>query len=385
MEINMNKAMRDIKGSIEEKMKNARIEIENGNKEAADQILLEVDNLEKDYKREKRVFDFEEEKNGNYHEEKSEDNEEKLNKSFVTFMADSTAKAASLGLALGANGAVVPEHIVNKIVSKVKEISPIVALATSYEAEGDLIIPVYDDDTEADGQTGKIHAAYQGEEFAAITAGQGKFNDVTLKSFAVGALSIISVSLLNNTKMNVIEFVTTKIAEAIAEFLEKELLKGTPGKMTGAVSSTNQTVLTTKTVAGITADVLIDLQLKVPQKYQKNAVWIMESDVFAAVRKLKDKNGNYLLFKDFANGGGWVLLGKPVYTTTSLDKATTSNGFPMLYGDMSGMAFKTAGKIELQVLHEKYAEKHAKGIIAWLDCDSKVENSQKIAVLKSAV
>ena len=385
MEINMNKAMRDIKGSIEEKMKNARIEIENGNKEAADQILLEVDNLEKDYKREKRVFDFEEEKNGNYHEEKSEDNEEKLNKSFVTFMADSTAKAASLGLALGANGAVVPEHIVNKIVSKVKEISPIVALATSYEAEGDLIIPVYDDDTEADGQTGKIHAAYQGEEFAAITAGQGKFNDVTLKSFAVGALSIISVSLLNNTKMNVLEFVTTKIAEAIAEFLEKELLKGTPGKMTGAVSSTNQTVLTTKTVAGITADVLIDLQLKVPQKYQKNAVWIMESDVFAAVRKLKDKNGNYLLFKDFANGGGWVLLGKPVYTTTSLDKATTSNGFPMLYGDMSGMAFKTAGKIELQVLHEKYAEKHAKGIIAWLDCDSKVENSQKIAVLKSAV
>lgn len=384
MEINMNKAMRDIKGRIEEKMKNARNEMDNGNSEAADKILLEVDGLEKDYKREKRLFDFEEDMNGNYHKMTPEDNEEKLNKAFITFMADSTAKAASLGLSLGANGAVVPEHIVDKIVSKVKEISPIVALATSYEAEGDLIIPVYDDDETADGETGKIHAAYQGEEFAAITAGQGKFKDVTLKSFAVGALAIVSVSLLNNTKMNVLDFVTTKIAEAIAEFLEKELLKGTPEKMTGAVSSTNQMLLTTKTVAGITADVCIDLQLKVPKKYQKNAVWIMETDVFAAIRKLKDKNGNYLLVQDLTRGGDWFLLGKAVYPTDSLDKATIANGFPMIYGDMSGMAFKTAGKIELQVLHEKYAEKHAKGIIAWMDCDSKVENSQKIAVLKSA-
>ena len=66
-----------------------------------------------------------------------------------------------------------------------------------------------------------------------------------------------------------------------------------------------------------------------------------------------------------------------------MDEATVQGGFPVLYGDFSGMALKLAKQLELQVLNEKYADKNAKGVVGWLEADSKVENNQKIAVLQS--
>ena len=40
--------------------------------------------------------------------------------------------------------------------------------------------------------------------------------------------------------------------------------------------------------------------------------------------------------------------------------------------------------MNIEVLREKYAEQHAIGIVAWLEMDAKIENQQKIAVLKMA-
>ena len=37
---------------------------------------------------------------------------------------------------------------------------------------------------------------------------------------------------------------------------------------------------------------------------------------------------------------------------------------------------------KMEILREKYAEQHAVGVVAWMELDSKIENDQKIAVLK---
>ena len=75
-----------------------------------------------------------------------------------------------------------------------------------------------------------------------MVAGQGKFTSVELKGYSHGALSVISRKLLNNEDINVTSFLTNKMAQAFAEFWEKELLVGTGSTynhMTGATSTTN--------------------------------------------------------------------------------------------------------------------------------------------------
>ena len=76
-----------------------------------------------------------------------------------------------------------------------------------------------------------------------------------------------------------------------------------------------------------------------------------------------------------------MLLGKPVYVSDNM-KDMTASATVIYYGDMSGLAVKITEEMEVQVLREKYATQHSVGVVAWMEFDAKVENEQKLAVLK---
>lgn len=313
-------------------------------------------------------------------------------RAFTEYIVNGKERAESPGMSYGSNGAIVPTTIAKKIIEKVKELSPIYEKVEKFHTKGTLEIPVYDADSSADSPTGSVNVAYQGDEFTSLVAGQGKFTSVELKGYCHGALSVISRKLLNNSDINVTNFLTNKIAQAFAEFWEKELLVGTGSAnnhMTGAISTTNlvATGNTTYTAANAAKiDNLISLQLAVPQQYQKNAIWIMNKVVFAEIRKLKDGNGNYYMAygKGLTGGFDWELLGKPVYISENMPDATTGGNVPILYGDFSGMAMKISQDLEIQLMREKYIDKNAIGIVGWAECDSKIQNNQMIAGLKMA-
>ena len=374
----MNKKMRDLLAKIKSKTEEARQHNEAGEVDLVKSCLDEVDNLKAEYETEKRLFEAEqdeldpEDHNNNGGADVSEE------KSFVEYLR----KANSPGMSQGSNGAIVPKTIANKIISDIVNVSPVIEKATKYYTKGALSIPVYGTDTSATSPTGDIAAAYQGDEFTALTAGQGKFTSVDLAGYMLGALTVVSNKLINNTDINIVGKIEELMTEAFRIKLERELIHGTDSKMTGAVSSTNKKTLTTHTLAGITFDTLIELQAMVPQVYQSNAIWIMSNNTFTSLRKSKNNNNDYIM-KDIENGFGWKILGSPVYISDAMDEATVQSGFPVLYGDFSGMALKLAKQLELQVLNEKYADQNAKGVVGWLEADSKVENNQKIAVLQS--
>ena len=54
----------------------------------------------------------------------------------------------------------------------------------------------------------------------------------------------------------------------------------------------------------------------------------------------------------------------------------------IIYGDLSGLAIKTSENATIDILREKYATQHAIGVYAYLEMDAKVENAEKIAVMK---
>lgn len=324
--------------------------------------------------------------------EKTEDSG-KEERAFVDFIVTGEEKRAnSPGMSYGSNGAIVPTTIAKKIIEKVKELSPIYEKVEKFHTRGTLEIPVYDVDPDATSPTGDVNVAYQGDEFTSLVAGQGKFTSVELKGYSHGTLSVISRKLLNNTDIDITNFLTNKIAQAFAEFWEKELLVGTGSAnnhMTGAISTTNlvATGNTTYTAANAAKiDKLIDLQLAVPQQYQKNAMWIMNKAVFTELRKVKDGNGNYYMAygKGLAGGFDWEFLGKPVYISENMPSPTSANNIPVLYGDFSGMAMKISQDLEIQLMREKYIDKNAIGIVGWAECDSKIQNNQMIAGLKMA-
>ena len=289
-------------------------------------------------------------------------------KNFVAFI-----RGEERALDVANNGGIVPKTVAKQIITKVKELSPILSLSTVFDVGGDILFPVYDETSSS------ISAAYT-DELAELTEGNGKFTTVKLESFIVGVLAKVSKSLVNRTDIDVLNFVINEVATKIAEFLEKEMLTGTT-KMQGVVNATK--VVTTGAASAITSDELVDLQLSVPQRHQAKAVFIMNPITFKAVAKLKNDNGEYLLQKDFREGFGYQLLGKPVYTSENMPVIATGNAV-VAYGDMSGLYVKFAQNIEVQILKEKFATQHVLGVVAYAEVDSKIVEQDKLAVLKMA-
>lgn len=304
------------------------------------------------------------------------DKTEAEERAFAQYIVDSKAEFRAGELTMSANGAVIPASIVNKIISKVKEISPLYAMATKYNIGGTITIPYYDESTSA------ITMGYV-EEFTELESHVGQFKSIELKGYLAGTLSVLSLSLINNSQFDVIGYIVNKMAEAIANWVEKELLRGTSQKITGLSNISAAMTVTAASQTAITADEIMELQDKVIDAFQNGACFIMNRATRSAIRKLKDSDGNYLLNRDISAKWGYTLFGKDVYTTDNAD--TMAAGKTVIYyGDFSGLAVKLSEDASINVLREKYATQHAVGVYAYMEMDAKIENAQKIACLKMA-
>lgn len=260
------------------------------------------------------------------------------------------------------NGAVIPTTIANRILDTVKQIAPLYNLATKFNVKGKLDFPV----------TNKAITTTYATEFTALTSSNVGFDKRTLDGFLVGALSKVSVSLINNSQFDIVSYVVNKVAESIALFLEKEIIKGTgTDAMTGVLTDT--LVKTVETANDVpTADEFIATQVEVPQQYQAGAMWLVSNKTLLAMRQMKDTNERYFLQNDLTNGFGYTFLGKPVMVS---DQMTDTN---VVYGDFSGYFVNIHEGSSIKVLNEKYADEHAVGVVAWLEVDGKVMEEGKL-------
>lgn len=262
----------------------------------------------------------------------------------------------------------IPTTIANRIIDEVVAISPIFQMAERYNIKGNLVLPKYDK------KNSSIVMAYA-DEGTSAESGNVKFAKIELGGHLGRCLAKITKSLINNSQFDIVSFVINKMAQSIAIFIEKELLKGTEGKIEGLSGIAED--MTVQATGEITADNLIDLQDKVVDNYQANSIFIMSRATRNAIRKLKDADKNFVLNRDLTAKWGYTLLGKDVYTSDAVENE-------IYYGDLSGLAVKVSEDINMQVLNEKYAEEHMTGILAFVELDAKVQDTQKIAKLTIA-
>ncbi|HCW73322.1 MAG TPA: phage major capsid protein, partial [Clostridiaceae bacterium] len=194
-----------------------------------DAIKKEIESIDKTILADDEMRGFETKKSA----KKSTEEEKRAldEKNFLDYIR--TGQIRALGVT--DNGAaIIPTEIAKSIVEKVKELSPIYQMATKFNVSGDLQFPV------EDTATGKITAAYV-DDLTELIEGTGKFTSIKLQNHIVGALAKISKSLINRSGFDLLAYAVRKIAEAIAEFLEKELITGNAGKMKGLITTTNTT------------------------------------------------------------------------------------------------------------------------------------------------
>lgn len=303
---------------------------------------------------------------------RAEEKDAQEERAFENYIRGVISEERASNLTSGDNGAVIPASIANKIIKKVIEICPIYQLATRYNVRGTLSIPYYDEDTTA------ITMAYA-TEFTELESNSGKFKSIELKGFLAGALTKVSKSLVNNSQFDIVNFVINQMAENIARWIENELLNGTDEKIDGLAKC--KQVVTAAAANAITSDELIDLQETVPDAFQPGCIWVMNKDTRTAIRKLKDSDGDYILQKDMTAKWGYRLFGADVYCSDNMSKMAAGK-MAIAYGDMSGLAVKVSEDMNIEVLRERFATEHAIGVVGWLEMDAKIENEQKIAILK---
>lgn len=269
----------------------------------------------------------------------------------------------------------IPTTVWDHIITQVEDICPIYQWSDKFDLKGNFVIPV-------DNDEGNL-AVDWAEEFDELVSGNVRLASIELKGYLAGVLAKISKSLINNTNFDIVGFVEAKIARKIAKFIEKQLLYGTEGKATGLSTIAADMTIETAAANAITADELIDLQDLVPDEYQGNARFVMHRSTRNSIRKLKDREGDYMLNRDFTAKWGYVLLGKEVYTSKQMKEIAAGN-VVIYYGDFSGLATKTVEAGQIQPLYEKFATQHALGLVAYIEFDAKIADKEKIAQLKMA-
>lgn len=175
-------------------------------------------------------------------------------------------------------------------------------------------------------------------EAAAIGESDPAFNQLVLGAYKYGVIVQISYELVEDTYVDLLGYIAMQAGRAVGNAFGTRL-------MTGTGSSQPQGVATAATLgvtggAGVTgaftADNLIDLHYSViaPYRNSPSCGWLMRDTTVAAVRKLRDSQGQYLWQPSLQVGAPDTLLGKAINTDPNVAAVATS-ARSVLFGDFS--------------------------------------------------
>ena len=295
----------------------------------------------------------------------------------VRAFADTIRRGADSNITKGENTAVIPKTIANRIVDKIKDISPLFRDATKYNVKGTFSIPY------VDSANDNITVAYA-EEFTDLDAKSTHLLSVDLTGYLMGVLAKISISLLNSTDIDLVDFVVNKMAASAAAFIDKEILDpsaptGDNAKIKGL--SNAEQIVYAGSVSAITADTLIKLKNKLKSAYQAGAYFVMHPETLTAIQLLKDNNQRYIFNDEIQNGFSGTILGKPVYTSDQCPTIAEDANVIFYINPSQALAVKMVEE-SITILRERYATQHALGIVDWVELDARIQNQQAVAVLK---
>jgi len=279
--------------------------------------------------------------------------EEKIGKFFKAVIEGDhkVAKALAEGTdALG--GYLVPDEFRADIVDWMQDKPVIRRYATVWPMAGKLLeLPALAADV----------AVYWGSENTSISTTSADFGNVQLTAYKLNAIIYLSTELFEDSKIDLVPYLTDRFAQAISRAEDKAFLTGSgSGEPTGLSQETLSSIDVSN--AG-SADDLIDTYWRIPQSHRENAIWVTSNLTISNISKLKDDNGQYLLIRP-NDGGIPTLMGRPLLEQNDAGKTIYFGDFRFYYiGDRRKLSVKTttegAGTFEKDQVAIKVTERVA--------------------------
>ncbi len=240
-------------------------------------------------------------------------------------------------------------------------------------------IPTVDDTTVA---------AVAHTEGGAVTDDGGA--DATFGQKSVGAYAFDSewvrwsAELNADSVLNMEGLLGELIGERLGRIANSKLTTGSGSSDVEGIVTNSAAGKTAAGTAAVTADEIIDLIHSVDPAYRSSAkaAIMMNDSTLAAVRKLKDGNGNYLWqMGNYQAGIPQSILGYNVVVNQAMDSLAAGKKV-MLFGDMSKFYVRKVGAPSLYVARERFAPDY--GILGYIRFDGVLTNTAAIKHLVTA-
>lgn len=299
-------------------------------------------------------------------------------KSFWNVMRSKTVRPeVSDALQVGTDsegGYLVPDEFEKTLVESLEEENIFRKLATVIKtSSGDRKIPVV---------ATKGTASWVDEE-GLIPESDDSFGQVSIGAYKLGTLIKVSNELLADSIFNLEGYISKEFGRRCGAKEEDAFFNGDgTGKPVGVLHATlgAEVGVTTASANAITADEVIDLFYSLRAPYRKKAVFIVNDSTIKAIRKLKDKNDNYLWQPALTAGQPDTLLGRPVYTSAYMP--TIAGGArTIVFGDFSYYWIADRQGRTFKKLSELYATTDQTGFMATQRVDGKLILREAVKVL----
>ena len=231
--------------------------------------------------------------------------------------------------------------------------------------------------------TSKGEAVWMDEE-QQYSLSDDTFGQASLSAYKLGTAIKISEELLNDSVFDLPSYIAKEFARRIGEAEEEAFVIGDGSAKPYGIfddSEGGEVGVTATSTVTITADELIDLYYSLKAPYRKNGVWLLNDSTVNSIRKLKDSNGQYLWQPSIKDGETDTLLGKPVYTSSSIANAASGTK-PIAFGDLSYYWIGDRQGVTFKRLNELYAANGQVGFLATKRVDARLIVPEAVKILK---
>ena len=224
------------------------------------------------------------------------------------------------------------------------------------------------------------------DEEAVYAESNTQFSQVSLAAHKLGTLIKVSEELLNDSAFDLMTYLSGEFGRRLGNAEEQAFLTGTgTNQPTGILTDANgaSAGATAAKADTLTFDDLIDLFYSLKAPYRQNAVFLMSDDTVKAIRKLKDKNDQYIWQPSVQAGQPDRILNCPVYTSPYMPALTAGNK-PVLFGDFNYYWIADRQGRTFKRLNELYAVTGQVGFLGSQRVDAKVILPEAIKTLSMA-
>jgi HK97 family phage major capsid protein/HK97 family phage prohead protease len=248
-----------------------------------------------------------------------------------------------------AGGYLAPDDFVAQVIKGIVEVSPVrQAAKVGATSSSAVILPK---------RTGKPTASWVGETENRPETGS-TYGQVEIPVHEMACYVDVSLRLLEDAAVNVEGEVAFDLAEEFGR-LEGSALVGGNGVKKPVGFMTDAAVAYTPTGNASTlgtapADTLITLMYAMPAFYRNAGAWMMNGNTLAAIRKLKDGQGNFLWQPSYQAGQPETILGRPVIEAPDMDDVG-AGAEPIAFGDFA-RAYRIYDRVALSVMRDPYSQ-----------------------------